>query len=218
MHDIIKFILNPYSPSKYKKFSLSTFFKLLGIYLIWTICISIFAMIIFKFFEIDHNKVMMGSPLETIIIGVILAPIYEEVIFRSLLVFNKKSLIIFYVVATILIILGIINSKFIIISFLISYLAIITLSISIFDIQKIQSYINNHIAVFYYLSAFIFGLIHLNNFSGNLNYLILFSIIVTGPQIFLGLINGYVRLKYGLIYSIAIHMTVNLSILSYVFK
>lgn len=63
----------------------------------------------------------------------------------------------------------------------------------------------------FYGFALLFGYIHILNYETTFNVLILSPILVA-PQICLGLILGYLRVKLGLIYSILLHMLYNASI------
>ena len=56
--------------------------------------------------------------------------------------------------------------------------------------------------------AFIFGYIHIFNYELITNVL-LFSPILIGPQIFMGFYLGYIRIKFGLVYSICLHAMYN---------
>jgi len=88
----------------------------------------------------------------------------------------------------------------------------------IFKVEKIHSYISKNIKFFYYFSAISFGLMHLFNFSSNIYLILLFSVFLVGPQIVAGFILGFIRLKYGLKYSILFHMAVNSQLLLMLFK
>ncbi|CAL2101853.1 membrane protein of unknown function [Tenacibaculum sp. 190130A14a] len=62
--------------------------------------------------------------------------------------------------------------------------------------------------VAFYAFAFIFGLIHLTNFTITTNVLILAPILVL-PQIILGGYLGFIRVKFGLGWSILLHACYN---------
>lgn len=66
---------------------------------------------------------------------------------------------------------------------------------------------------FYYLSALIFGLVHIFNFE-NWRLILPFFWIVTSAQIFLGLVCGYIRVTYGLRYAILLHALYNLVLIN----
>ena len=60
----------------------------------------------------------------------------------------------------------------------------------------------------FYAFAFIFGFIHLSNFEITTNVLILAPILVA-PQIILGGYLGFIRVRFGLIWSILLHASYN---------
>ncbi|REH54924.1 hypothetical protein C7448_102457 [Tenacibaculum gallaicum] len=64
--------------------------------------------------------------------------------------------------------------------------------------------------ILFYLSAFVFAYIHFNY---NITlYTILFSPLLVAPQFFAGLYYSFIRIKFGLIWSICLHITYNLTI------
>lgn len=65
----------------------------------------------------------------------------------------------------------------------------------------------------FHSSALLFGFIHITNYEINTNIL-LFSPILVAPQIALGFYLGYIRVKFGFIYSVLLHATYN-GILTY---
>lgn len=185
---------------------------LLFTFIVLSISISLIALIICKLFHIKHNEIGL-TPLMTILFGVLLAPIYEEVVFRSLLKFKKNNIILFIVTVTALIGFCIFMSKIILVIIL-SVLLITLVSLLItFSRSKIELFLSSKFKYFFYTTSITFGLIHVFNFTGNIYLILAFSFILVGPQIVLGFISGYIRMNYGLIYSILFHMIVNTSIL-----
>ena len=64
--------------------------------------------------------------------------------------------------------------------------------------------------ILFYGSALAFGLLQATNFTGNPWIILAFSPVLGSPQILLGFLSGYIRMKNGLAYSILFHMVVNL--------
>lgn len=64
----------------------------------------------------------------------------------------------------------------------------------------------------YYLSASIFGLVHLFNFNRSDPSIYLYPLLIS-PQFFLGLFTGYLRVKFSLIWSIYFHSIHNAAFL-----
>mgnify|MGYP003632373511 CR=1 FL=1 len=61
-----------------------------------------------------------------------------------------------------------------------------------------------HFKIAFYIFAVLFGLIHITNFKITTNVLLLTPILVA-PQTILGGILGFIRVKFGLIWSMALH-------------
>ena len=66
----------------------------------------------------------------------------------------------------------------------------------------------NTFKIFFYLFAILFGFVHLFNFTITQNVLILAPILVA-PQILLGCYLGFIRVRFGLLWSIALHACYN---------
>jgi membrane protease YdiL (CAAX protease family) len=66
----------------------------------------------------------------------------------------------------------------------------------------------------YYFSSVVFGLIHIFNFEWD-NSMIPYIIIIVSPQIFLGLLFGYIRINYGFWYAVLIHGLYNFILINF---
>jgi membrane protease YdiL (CAAX protease family) len=71
----------------------------------------------------------------------------------------------------------------------------------------------NYFKTGFYLIALLFGYVHITNYELNTSVL-LFSPILIAPQFFVGLYLGYIRVKFGLLWSIALHASYNGFLLS----
>ena len=65
----------------------------------------------------------------------------------------------------------------------------------------------------YYLSAVLFGLVHVSNYELSESQNLLISIIIL-PQLFLGFMLGFVRIKYGFYYCVLLHAVYNACLVS----
>lgn len=65
----------------------------------------------------------------------------------------------------------------------------------------------------YYSLALVFGYIHIFNYEINTN-VILFSPLLIAPQIFMGLYFGFIRVKFGLTWSVLMHSLYNLILIT----
>ena len=111
MNSLICYLKNPFYCES-RKPSIYKFIALLFFYLLASISIGIISFIVCEAFHLVHNK-QEWSPLKTILIGILLAPFYEEVLFRSLLRFKRSSILIFVPTAIAFITISIYKSKFI---------------------------------------------------------------------------------------------------------
>ncbi len=206
MNELFAFIKNP-RINNTRKIEWHIFIRLFCLYFLFAFGIGILAAIVSNFIGIHQHEITPSW--KVVIIGVILAPIYEEIFFRGLLYFNTRNLIGFSVILSILIAIKIYQEHIV---YAIA-LAVILLSIlAIYKYvkpKKAQLFISSHSRLFYYTSALLFGLMHTTNFIGDTTLIILFSFLLTAPQIFMGFINGYMRITFGLRYSILFHFCVN---------
>jgi len=153
------------------------------------------------------------SPALTLFVGIILAPIYEEILFRSLLKFKRINIFLFITTLIGLITFSILKSHavaIVILSLILMSFLVILISIKR---THIESFISSKFKYFFYPTIFIFGIIHAFNFTGNPYAILAFSLILGSPQLVLGAILGYIRMKHGLFYSILFHMIINSSII-----
>ena len=114
--------------------------------------------------------------------AVIIAPFLEEVMFRLILKLRSNFLILWPLQ---LLILLQVNNK-------------------INLLKTIRNFWNKFYGWIFYLISIAFGLIHILNFEPSLNIYLLAPILVA-PQIVIGINLGYLRIRFGLIWSILFH-------------
>ena len=68
---------------------------------------------------------------------------------------------------------------------------------------------NNHFRVWMYISAMLFGFVHISNFADFLSIDIWKYPLLVFPQLCLGLAAAYIRLRYGFKYSVLLHSVNN---------
>ncbi|WP_293311022.1 CPBP family intramembrane glutamic endopeptidase [Pedobacter sp. UBA5917] len=191
--------------------------------MLWLLLLDLFfaGLVITTYYILVHFKIIKEYVQEidilkkygltvTLLLVCIIAPVLEEFLFRWHL--RKKYLPIYFVCFT----LGLISNYFIKSSFLTwpvyLFFIFIALILQVYfktmDIRKRLVFQQRSFGYLLYYSAIIFGLIHLNNIKGltlSDPAFILFVI----SQGFMGLSLGYLRIKYGLIYSILLHAFYN---------
>lgn len=131
------------------------------------------------------SDLLNESPRLALFSAVIIAPLIEELIFRTYLVKKYSPIKI----------LSIISHFFMLKNKDLAY-------------NILSSYWEKYYKYIIYFSAFIFGLVHITNYDINTN-LLLFSPLVISPQIYIGLCLAYLRVKFGLIWAMAYHSFYN---------
>jgi len=204
---ILKFITNPYIPER-KKPSIKDLTKLFAFYLLAIIPLAIIIHFVTK--ELGITRIDFSNKTTTFILyGVFLAPVIEEFVFRSWFKWSRKNSIILVSLFVALIGLSFIRTKTLFYVAIMLILGIILFFVSKSRKQEIKELVSTKIKYFYWGSSIVFGLIHASNYTGNIWYLIGFSVILGSPQIAGGFILGFIRLKYGLRYSIYFHILNN---------
>ena len=75
--------------------------------------------------------------------------------------------------------------------------------------EKLNLLNREHFKLIFYFIAISFGLIHIINFHNINYYLIFFYPFYLLPQIFMGILIGNIRIKYGFIWGWALHCLIN---------
>jgi len=156
------------------------------------------------------------TPLTMFFIGALLLPFIEEIGFRLYLKFKPINLALSIVVLSYYSLTKVvyntyntdINNQFtarILISLSIGSIAYL---IILQYIYRIKVFWSKYFRWIYYFSCFSFALIHTLNYKLTLNdFLLVF--ILTFPHLISGMVNGFIRIKYGFIYSFGSHFLNN---------
>lgn len=143
---------------------LKTFIKLLIIALCTSIVLLLIASVVENLLQLEMGKHAMDdlfdnySPLLILFLAVVVAPFFEELLFRGPLLFFKNS---------------------------------------------------NSFKIVFYAFTTAFGFMHISNFEMSTQVL-LFSPLLVAPQIGVGFILGFIRVKFGLVWSMALHACYNM--------
>lgn len=159
---------------------------------------------------VEANQIPLPY-LKRIILGLFIAPIFEELLFRLNLVINKKNLIGFLITCLFLAIFFFFKGSNLKLILFISIL-LIFLIILIYFTQYKLIIISNYRFIFY-STAILFGLLHIFNYSGITTSNIVWTPLLVIPQIIMGLLLGYLRVTYGFIYAVICHSLINIPIL-----
>jgi membrane protease YdiL (CAAX protease family) len=202
-----------------------TFKKRLYLFLISVALLTIFNVISFITFYILHNygidipeknsgfkKMMNDNSIYSIIFYVaIYGPILEEFLFRAWLKFEVLGFvfltisIIYFPLSQLKLVYEWLPIALLLVAFPVFYLLFIKTAINKY-LKRLILIKHNIKVLLYILSSLIFGIVHITNADKIHISTMLFCI----PHIFAGLIFGYLRIKNGLIWAIALHILNNL--------
>ena len=139
---------------------------------------------------------------------VIIAPISEEIVFRYGLRYSKTVISCLICLPFYWIIKHTVSENYIplAIGFSLLFILILRFSLKPFDIQ-LEKLWTRGFPFFFHVFAITFGLIHLSNYSNINNYFL--AIPLVSSQIVSGYVFGFIRMKFGLIYSMGLHSVWN---------
>jgi len=142
----------------------------------------------------------------------ILAPVYEELLFRLPLKVTFVNLLLFFTTLLYVLLHKHVDNIYLLLGslllfFIISYY---TFRNRVKFVSNIKMFSKKYFAIIFYAQVFIFGFMHLFNFNLNYSYFYLFPFFVI-PQLIMGIFHGYIRVKYkyGIFYGILIHIIIN---------
>jgi hypothetical protein len=162
----------------------------------------------------NQQRVMQKYGDDSILLILFIGPFFEEVLFRLPLKLTKVGI----GVSCSLLTYRILVDHFFIFDFRNPYayfslsaaVIVFFLIVIIFPDPKLTLVKQKYFAHFFYFVAISFALVHLSNFAPFNSQVYLFYPIFVLPQLLMGLLIGYTRVKYGFIYGLAIHSMINL--------
>lgn len=153
------------------------------------------------------------------LLAIIAYPVLEEFLFRYWLS-GKKVVTLLILIFTFLILSNWILTQIYYPSAFVRSIAIVINSLSIISIllvnyfrlrasARLDQVFIKYFPLFYYFSVAAFGFVHILNF--DLGAAGIWSVFLIVPFILSGVTLGYVRVRYGIVYSIAMHIAFNLT-------
>ncbi len=208
MRSIIDFIVAP-KYIKTEKINWTHFFRLWILLLFIVLLFSPVGYLARKFVDLPEEKLNV-APILLFLLMVFLGPFLEEIFFRLFLKPNYKNmtllLILFFTVAIFTIWKR--NMPILLFSFFAIFLLLFILSRpkNLFWFQRI---VLSHFRWVFYISCLLFGAIHILNFE-HLNFKLFFAApFIIFPQVVAGVFLGFVRMKYGIVFSVLFHSLIN---------
>jgi len=207
---LFTFLRNPSYTESFNKIEWSEFFLLLFVFYLLEMPLGISIKLLINALGLEAKQIPFPY-LKKIILGLLIAPIFEELLMRLNLVFSKRNLIVFLITCLGLAIFFFLKgSNFKLILFINIFLAFLIILI-FYD--QCKSFIVRNYRFFFYTIAIMFGLFHIFNFNGITLSNFACTPIIVIPQIFMGFLLGYFRVTYGFIYAVFCHSLLNLPIL-----
>lgn len=162
---------------------------------------------------LDAKHITSGRSVnEMLIKAVIFAPLIEEGMFRLLLRPKLNNMVVFLLLMFPLTLHLLFKGYYITFTIISSIeLAILITILRNTYLLKLQKCIIKHFRFFFYFSILSFGFVHITNFTfPEINFwVIICTPLLVSPQIFMGSILGFIRMKYGFWYSVLLHTTIN---------
>ncbi len=152
------------------------------------------------------------SPLMLFLTVAVAAPLVEEGIFRLFLRFHTLTLFasllgaaLFFIPRTSGVFLWVLSGFFVFV-----FLGLVGLYTQPEQaIKTLNKFWSQYFWILFYLSVFLFGFAHLSNYSLPAWKLALLAPILVLPQTLLGFILGYLRVRFGFLYAVLLHMIHN---------
>jgi len=195
---IVQFFISPDKPKEFQSISLVNFFFLLGITFV---VIAPYTAMVYALGLDELDNVVMNmmkeNPIIMLLVGMFIAPILEEPIYRLHLDLTKKSILWSLGLSVLLI------DEF--------WYPLVGLWIYlIWLLVRVSQKNPPSIKIVVYSSAILFGLVHLANFT-SLDYSTQFYLIpiLVGAQVFVGLVISFIRLTYGMKWAMIFHGVYN---------
>lgn len=199
--------------SKIKELFLVMFFLYISI-----VSVSIFIFIINLLVEERYSVSLMDiinksqteyikSDYKNVLIVLIGAPVIEEIMFRLFLMPGKC----YFTISFSLILFLLLNSTSLPLGIRIISTIIFGVLIFLFVEQQLIILLQRKFAWFLYGSAIMFGVLHISNFVKDVPpQLYIYTPFYILPPLIMGLFSSYLRIKNGLVYSVALHFFFNL--------
>ena len=218
MIELVKYILKPQESLENDKSFYITILRFFMLIVISFLLKALSVLIIQSLYNLEvipEFKRDLGASTNSIrnniFYAALLFPIIEELSFRLYL---KRNVINIFISSFFMTYMIVTNFIFQTSTFSLSengltrILISLTVALLILYIHKMKK-IKLKFNLYYYLSAILFGLVHIYNYDYTNYKVLIFAIIICLPQITSGLLYGYTRIKYGIIGSIILHMLIN---------
>lgn len=217
IQDFIGYLKKPYRIQNELTFSPKNFMNVTSLFfVVFLMTMLLFAPIasLAGLDDMDHamNDLLTKQPKFMIfLLAVVMAPLIEELIFRFPLKFRRPPVILcigFLIMSTYLIISTFQSSEVVGASLLGLYILLSFIVFLVYanpeKLQHLEGQVDRYYPFIFYIIAILFGIVHFFNFQGDSAKLYLIPILVF-PQMSLGILLGYLRLRFGMWSNIYVH-------------
>ena len=224
------FIVYIKSPDEFRKIETNLNYKVRAVLISFLVYIVIGSFIIlitnlllkFGILDVYNSRILKFSQSKEksffiILIAGIVLPVIEEFAFRLPLRIKRENFIPFILyLAPVFVfsVAGLFHFGILIriLSILILIIIGLLVLLSDFTWEKIERGLKAHFTLYFYAISILFALIHITNYQLSIKIL-LFTPLLVFPQFIMGLILGYLRMNFSLIWAILFHIMVNCFIL-----
>jgi hypothetical protein len=166
------------------------------------------------FFQAPESRVDDLSFAKLVVFGLLLAPLFEELVFRLSLLYSKLFLSISLALAISSLLTSFMDIRLLTwtgcLSFYIGLSAcFIFLNNHKTAHQVIEFFWKNHFAVVFYLSTFLFGIFHMGNYDLIGIQAMALALLFCTPQVIGSLFLGFVRIRLGFLWALVMHILYN---------
>jgi hypothetical protein len=211
--EFIRFILKPNA-----ELVLIRFYKKLLNFFILLICSLIIVygltIVLQMFINQPASKVNDLSFAKLILFALLLAPLFEELVFRLSLIYSKLNLSISLSLAIASIITSVFDIRLLTwfggVTFFLAFcvLYIVLNNLTTFQI-KIEGFWEKYFILVFYILTFLFGIFHMANYQLNSFSALTLAFVFSIPQIIGALFLGFVRIRLGFIWAVILHVLFN---------
>ena len=190
---------------------------MLGFYVLFFIALGLLSVIfpgldLNSYQQTDLNRLLEESPLTLVILAVVLAPLIEEGMFRTLIKPSRNELIFFLCIWLFVLTLAFIPQSvnwmikygFLILFFILSFIFLREF-IPVSWQKNLCRFLSRHYKVIWLITSVVFGMVHIFNYveGFELNFVLLLLIF---PRIIAGYFFGKIKVENkGLVWPIAMH-------------
>jgi uncharacterized protein len=211
--DFIRFLANPNA----EKIHIETKNKFVDFAILFVLALLIsygLLIVLQAFINPPANQINDLSFAKLLLFALFLGPLFEELVFRLSLIYSKLNLSISLGLANAALITTLLDIR--LLTLFGGFTFFIGLCSSYIFLNKhqtaysgIEKFWKNHFALIFYISSIAFGLIHFTNYDLNSISALLIAILFSVPQMFGGLILGFVRIRLGFLPAVLMHILFN---------